>query len=221
MSRLELYRKRYADKYSMGGVLSQVRLGDNMYEDVNGDGKLDENDLVYLGTDDPKIQFSFNGGFEWKGFDVNVIFQGAAKRTVWRSESDGGYDSWSCPMRSVYMNSSSQWIGNVWSKENPDGFYPSLTNEGNINGYNYQCSSWSVNDGSYLRLKNVTIGYTLPASLLQKTVLTSVRFYATGTDLWEWCKIHDGWDPEAKRTVTAASRYPFLRTFTFGANIVF
>jgi len=218
---LELYRKRYADKYSMGGVLSQVRLGDNMYEDVNGDGKLDENDLVYLGTDDPKIQFSFNGGFEWKGFDVNVIFQGAAKRTVWRSESDGGYDSWSCPMRSVYMNSSSQWIGNVWSKDNPGGFYPSLTNESNINGYNYQCSSWSVNDGSYLRLKNVTIGYTLPASLLQKTVLTSVRFYATGTDLWEWCKIHDGWDPEAKRTVTAASRYPFLRTFTFGANIVF
>lgn len=218
---LALYKDRYADKYSMGGVLSLARLGDNMYEDVNGDGKLDEKDLVFLGTDDPKIQFSFNAGVQWNGFDLSVIFQGAAKRTVWRSESNGGYDSWSCPMRSVYMNSSNQWIGKVWSEDNPGGFYPTLTNQGDINAYNYQASSWSVNDGSYLRLKNITLGYSLPSSLLAKTILSQVRFYVTGSDLWEWCKINDGWDPEAKRTVTAASRYPFLRTVTFGANITF
>lgn len=218
---LKLYKERYADKYSMNGLLQLVRLGDNMYEDVNGDGKLDEKDLVYLGTDDPKIQFSLNAGAEWKGFDLSITFQGAAKRTVWRSENNNGYDTWSCPMRAVYMNSSNQWIGNVWSKENPDGRYPTLTNQGNINSYNYQCSSWSVNDGSYIRLKNITIGYSLPQSILKKTILSNVRFYFTGTDLWEWCKINDGWDPEAKRTVTAASRYPFLRNFTFGANITF
>lgn len=218
---LALYKERYAGKYGMSGVLNLVRRGDNMYEDVNGDGRLDEKDLVYLGTDDPKIQFSFNAGASWNGIDVNLIFQGAAKRTVWRSESNNGYDTWSCPMRAVYMNSSDQWIGNVWSEETPNNRYPTLTNQGDINSYNYQCSSWSVNDGSYLRLKNVTIGYTMPASLFKKTILSSVRFYLTGTDLWEWCKINDGWDPEAKRTVTAAARYPFLRTYTFGVNVTF
>lgn len=218
---LELYKNRYRGKYAMAGTLSRVRVGDNMYEDVNGDGRLDENDLVYLGSDDPKIQYSFGAGLEWKGIDFNITFQGAAKRTVWRSESDGGFDPWACPMRTVYQNSSNQWIGNVWSVDNPDGFYPTLTNQTEINSYNYQCSSWSVNDGSYLRLKNITIGYSLPQNILKKTILTQVRFYVTATDLWEWCKIHDGWDPEAKRTVTAASRYPFVRTFTFGANISF
>ncbi|MDE6339946.1 MAG: TonB-dependent receptor [Muribaculaceae bacterium] len=219
---LDLYKDRYKDKYGMNGSLSLIRKGDNVYEDVNGDGKLDEKDLVYLGTDDPKVQFSFNAGAEWKGFDFNIIFQGAAKRTVWRSESSGGFDTWSCPMRAVYMNSSNQWIGKVWDAEtNPTGFYPTLTNQGDINAYNYQCSSWAVNDGSYLRLKNITVGYSLPESLLRKTILSQVRFYVTGSDIWEWCKIHDGWDPEAKRTVTAASRYPFLRTWTFGVNVTF
>lgn len=218
---LELYKDRYRGNYSMNGTLNMVRLGDNMYEDINGDGKLDENDLVYLGSDDPKIQYSFNAGLQWNGFDLALTFQGAAKRTVWRSESGGGFDPWACPMRSVYQNSSNQWIGNVWSPETPDNFYPTLTNQEGINAYNYQCSSWSVSDGSYLRLKNVTIGYSLPQKVLKGTILSQVRFYVTGTDLWEWCKIHDGWDPEARRTVTAASRYPFVRTFTFGANISF
>lgn len=218
---LELYKDRYQDKYSMNGVLNLVRKGDNLYEDVNGDGRLDENDLVYLGTDDPKIQFSFNAGVEYWGFDLNVTFQGAADRTVWRSESGGGYDTWACPMRTVYQNSSNQWIGKVWSPETPNNFYPTLTNQGDINAYNYQCSSWSVNDGSYIRLKNLTIGYTFPSSLLRKTILSSVRLYLTGTDIWEWTKIHDGWDPEAKRTVTAAARYPFVRSITFGVNVSF
>lgn len=218
---LELYKDRYKDKYSMNGVLNLVRMGDNLYEDVNGDGRLDENDLVYLGSDDPKMQFSFNAGIEYWGFDLNVTFQGAADRTVWRSESGGGYDTWACPMRTVYQNSSNQWIGKVWSPETPDNFYPTLTNQGDINAYNYQCSSWSVNDGSYIRLKNITIGYTLPAQWLKKTILSSVRVYLTGSDVWEWTKIHDGWDPEAKRTVTAAARYPFVRSITFGLNVSF
>lgn len=218
---LELYKDRYRDKYSMGGVLNLVRIGDNMYEDVNGDGKLDENDLVYLGTDDPKIQFSVSGGVQWNNFDLNFTFQGAAKRTVWRVENNGNMDPWSVPMRTVYQNSSNHWIGNVWSQDNPNGYYPTLTNQSDINNYNYQCSSWSVHDGSYVRLKNVTLGYSLPQSILKKTIISQVRFYVTGVDLWEWSKIHDGWDPEAKRNVTAAARYPFVRSYTFGANITF
>lgn len=218
---LAKYKDRYQDNSSVGNI-KLLRVGDNMFEDVNGDGKLDAEDYVYLGTDDPKIQFSFNFGAEWNGFDVNVIFQGAGRRTVYRRQGNGGSDPWQIPMRAVYMNSSNHWVGNVWSPETPDNRYPTLTNQGDINNYNYQCSSWLVNDGSYLRLKNITIGYSLPQSVLKKQkALTAVRFSITGTDLWETSHINDGWDPEAASTVTNMARYPFNRTWTFGANLTF
>ena len=218
---LAKYKDRYQATSEIGNI-RVLRLGDNMFEDVNGDGKLTAEDYVYLGTDDPKIQFSFNFGAEWNGFDVNFVFQGAGKRTVYRRQGNGGSDPWQIPMRTAYQNGSNHWVGNVWSPETPDNRYPTLTNLGDINNYNYQCSSWLVNDGSYLRLKNITIGYTMPAELLRRQkVLSSVRFYITGTDLWEVSHIHDGWDPEAASTVTNMARYPFNRTWTFGANLTF
>ncbi len=220
---LEKYVARYGKTYAgaLGGALSEVRLGDNMFEDVNKDGKIDEQDLVYLGTDDPKIQFSFNAGAEWRGFDISVVFQGAAKRTIWRTEGNDP-DPWRIPMSVTWKNSSDMFVGNVWSPENPDGRYPSLTNTKNINNYNYQCSSWSVQDGSYLRLKNLTFGYTIPENIMKRQkVLSNVRVYVTGTDLWEWSRINDNWDPEASRKISDKARYPFLRTWTVGANVTF
>lgn len=218
---LEKYKNRYQETSQVGNI-RLLRVGDNMFEDVNGDGKLTAEDYVYLGTDDPKIQFSFNFGAEWNGFDINFIFQGAGKRTVFRRQGNGGADPWQIPMRAVYMNSSNHWVGDVWSPENPEGRYPSLTNTGDINNYNYQCSSWLVNDGSYLRFKNITLGYTMPKSLIERQkVFSNVRFYITGTDIWELTHIHDGWDPEAASTVSNMSRYPFNRTWTFGANLTF
>ncbi len=215
------YKDRYQSSSEIGNI-RVLRLGDNMFEDVNKDGKLTAEDLVYLGTDDPKIQFSFNFGAEWNGFDVNVIFQGAGRRTVYRRQGNGGADPWQIPMRTAYQNGSNHWVGDLWSLETPDNRYPTLTNIADINNYNYQCSSWLVNDGSYLRLKNITIGYSLPQSVLNKQkVLSAVRFSITGTDLWESSHIHDGWDPEAASTVTNMNRYPFNRTWTFGANITF
>lgn len=212
--------KKYVNKYknnSSIGTLDNLRLGDNMFEDVNKDGKLNEEDLVYLGTDDPKMQFSINAGVEWNGFDLSIVFQGAGKRTVWRDKS-----TWRIPMRTAYQNGSNQFIGKTWTPENTGAYYPALTNKSEINNYNYQCSSWAVEDGSYLRLKNVTLGYTLPSALLNKTkILSKARIYVSGADLWEHSKINDGWDPEASRTVDDAKRYPFLRTMTFGLNLTF
>lgn len=218
---LAKYKDKYQDNSSVGNIRI-LRVGDNMFQDINGDGRLDAEDYVYLGTDAPKIQFSFNFGADWKGFDINVIFQGAGKRTVFRREGNGNADPWQIPMRTPYMNGSNHWVGNIWSPETPENRYPTLTSIGDINNYNYQCSSWLVNDGSYLRLKNITIGYSLPKSVLDKQkVLSAVRFSITGTDLWEVSHINDGWDPEAASTVSNMSRYPFLRTVTFGANVTF
>jgi TonB-linked SusC/RagA family outer membrane protein len=219
---LDAYVERYGDNYTGSGTLSLVRLGDNMFADINNDGKLDENDIVYLGTEDPKIQFSFNAGFDWKGFDVGVVFQGAAKRTIWRRESSSSADPWRIPTSAAYKNSSNHFIGKVWSVENPNGYYPSLTNQSSINNYNYQCSSWSVQDGSYIRLKNISVGYSLPKSLLAKThCLSLVRFSVTASDVWEWCKTTDGYDPEANGVVSGTTKYPFTRNVTFGLNVSF
>lgn len=224
---LAKYIDRYADDYSLAGNLRLLRVGDNMFEDVNGDGKLNHDDLVYLGTDTPKIQYSVNLGAQWKGFDLDLVFQGAAKRTVFRCEnSNNSLDPWQIPMRTLYQNGSSHWIGDVWSQDNPDGRYPTPTSNsngnGDINSYNYQCSSWSVYDGAYIRLKNVTLGYTLPQDMVKKSkVFSNVRFYVTGTDLWEASHIKDGWDPEASSNMSTNARYPFLRTWTFGGQITF
>lgn len=212
---LDKYEDRYAATSQIGNI-SKLRLGDNMYEDVNKDGKLTSDDFVYLGTDDPKIQFSFNAGLDWKGFDVEVVFQGASKRTVWRDDANR------IPMRAIYLNSPNYFVGRVWSETNPGGFYPTLTNQGDINNYNYQCSSWQVQDGSYIRLKNVTVGYNFSETLLRNVkCISQLRVYFTGTDLWEHSKINDGWDPEASRNVSGVRRYPFLRNFTFGVNVGF
>ena len=198
---------------------SNLRVGDHMYEDVNKDGKLTQDDLVFLGTDDPKVTFAFDLGLEWRGFDVSAIFQGAAQRTVCRDA-----DSWKVPFKAVWMNTSNHTIGKVWSLENPNGRYPAYSTKSEINNWNYMPSSWFIEDGTYLRLKNLTVGYTIPRAILTKItkgVLENFRVYVTGTDIWENSKINDGWDPEATRAVSARQRYPFTRSYTLGLSATF
>lgn len=213
---LEAYKAKFYENNEIG-IPSNLRVGDNMYCDVNGDGKLNAEDYVYLGTDNPEIQYSLTAGFSWKGIDVSVVFQGAANRTMWN-----GINQWTVPMRANYTNTTNQSIGNVWSPENPGGHYNPYTNDSNINNYNYQASSHSASDASYIRLKNLSVGYTLPEKWFAKTKsISGCRIYFTGSDLWEHSNILDGWDPEAKSNPSSTARYPFVRTFTFGANLTF
>lgn len=213
---LAAYVKKYYPNNAVG-MPSNLRVGDNMYCDENGDGVLDEKDYIYLGCDSPEISYSFNAGVSWKGLDLNLVFQGSANRFIYR-----GIDNWTVPFRANYTNSTTASLGNTWSPENPDAYYAPYTNDSNINNYNYQASSLTSQDGRYLRLKNVTLGYTLPDKLLRHTgFIQGARVYVTGTDLWETCKITDGWDPEASREVSGTKRYPFTRNFTFGVNLSF
>ena len=186
---------------------------------MNVDGVLDEKDYVYLGSDDPKISYSFNLGLEWNNFDFSAVFQGVAKRTIFRDSSN---DNYRIPMKAAHLNSTTQSVGDVWSPENRGGRYPTYTNINSINDYNYQCSSWSVENGNYLRLKSVTLGYNFPTSLLNKIrVISRMRVYVSGNDLWEVSKINDGWDPEASRKVSGNGRFPFNRTCTVGLDLTF
>lgn len=221
----EEQRLKYLYRYLASntiGLTSDIRVGDNMFEDVNKDGKLDYNDYVYLGSNDPKISFSFNAGLEWNNFDLSCVFQGVAQRTIFRTGDNDGNLTWRVPMRAYYMNTSNVSVNNTWSPETPNAHYPSYTHNDVINDYNYQASSWAVEDGSYIRLKSVTLGYNFPQTLLAKTkVINAARLYVTGSDLWEYSKITDGWDPEASMGVSGTGRYPFVRTVTFGMNLTF
>ena len=95
---------------------------------------------------------------------------------------------------------------------------------------NYQASSLTAQDARYLRLKNITIGYTFPRKWVTATrFLQNARLYVTGSDLWETTKIKDGWDPEAKsndskdskKLASGTSLYPFTRNYTIGLNLTF
>ena len=216
----EAMLKAYLAKYYTNngiGMPANLRVGDNMFCDENGDGVLDYRDYIYLGSDAPEISYSFNIGASWKGFDINIVFQGAANRFVYR-----GIDNWTVPFRNRYSNFTSSSIGNTWSVDNPDAYYSPYTLDANIISYNYQASSLTAQDARYLRLKDVTIGYQVPTKLLLPLrVVQSARVYFTGNDLWETTKIKDGWDPEASRNASGTGRYPFTRNFTFGLNLGF
>jgi len=216
----ETQRQAYYDKYYEGntvGLTSDIRVGDNMFVDQTGDGKLTEEDYIYLGTDTPEVQFSFNFGAQYKGFDLQVVFQGAGNRVMYN-----GINNWTVPMRALYTNTTSVSVGKVWSADNPSGHYPPYTTKSSVNNYNYQSSTWSVSDGFYVRLKNVSVGYSLPENFVRRTgFLSGARIYFTGTDLWEFTRVLDGWDPEAKSAPSSTSRYPFMRGYAFGVNLNF
>lgn len=215
---LEAYLGLYYPNNGIG-MPNNLRIGDNMFYDENGDGVLDENDYIYLGSNNPEISYSINAHLGWKDLiTVNVVFQGAANRFVYR----GNETNWVAPFRGIYMNSTTSSIGNTWSPERPDAYYAPYTMDANINAYNYQASSLTAQDGSYIRLKEVSLRLKMPKEWLgtQKAV-SGVNLYVTGTDLWEHTKITDGFDPEAKIAKSGTAFYPFTRNVTVGVNMVF
>lgn len=227
---------------------TQMIKGINMYQDINGDGRLTnaganqyllgktdadgnpiaDGDIVYLGRSDPRYVFGINMGIEWKNFDFSAIFQGVGKRNIYR-RSD-----WSVPFGTIWQGHADWWVGKTWTPENPDAELPILTTAtnkgfGNYGSYNYQISDWSMQNGAYIRLKNIVVGYTLPQTISERVKIERLRIYFAANDIWEWSKIQDKWDPEQTANVGAYSgrpyqgydRYPFYRLLTFGVNVTF
>lgn len=207
---------------------ARLALGDNMYKDVNNDGKITfPQDAIDLGSYDPKLTYSLNAGFEWKGFDFNMMLQGVGKRTIIR---DG---NWRIPAQVIYQAQNAAFVNQWWSASRTDADLPRISTTGTINNYNYFPSDWVAENGAFLRLKNVVLGYTLPKSVSSLAKLEKVRIYFSGNDLWEISHIKDGWDPEATNNIansgdsnnnnqsTFSARYPFYRLLSFGVNLTF
>ncbi len=194
--------------------------GDIKYKDVNGDGVVNDNDVVPIGaTRTPNLIYGLGISIVWKGFDFNLHFQGAGKSTF--------------PIygKCVYAFSEGQW-GNIFkgmlddrwiaadisgdpATENPNASYPRLSFGGNNN--NYRNSTFWLRDGRYLRLKNLDFGYTLPKVFVNKLHLSNVRFYVQGTNLCFISKKFDTWDPESLQP--RGEDYPITKAVTAGIQV--
>lgn len=217
----------YALYGAKGGALSNIlqgstqalRPGDTKRVDLNGDYMITdlgstESDLQYVGDGDPHYVFGFNLGASWKGFDLNVFFQGAAKQLIMRD----GYMSY--PFRTQFTNQNTSYLGKTWTEDNPTARYPRLTTYSQRAAWNYQNNDFMLQNNRYLRLKSLVVGYSLPKSLIRKLCLQKVRVYFSGEDLWEATSIQDGFDPEMGEA-SNSSGYPFARTWSFGINVAF
>lgn len=186
------------------------RQGDARYKDRNNDGIINDEDLTAIGSAFPWLTYGANFSIRKSGWDVSLFFQGTYGNQIYnalreRTEGDGTQSALSTTMR------------NVWTKSNTTGTIPNMGPSGSSR--NKEASSRLVEDGSYLRLKNLQIGYTLPQSLTQKVGISHCRFYITASNLLTFTS-YSGYDPEVGGGVDWGN-YPQSRTITFGTNINF
>ena len=199
----------------------KVMPGDIKYKDVNGDGKIDGNDQVAIGaTTKPNLIYGFGIAANWKGLDVNLHFQGAGKSTYFIDGSTVHMfklgDGWGNVLSE--MANSNRWISADISgdpaTENPNAEYPRLSYGPNSNNYQ-QSTNW-LRTGSYLRLKTVEVGYTLPTQLVNKVHFNTVRIFFVGTNLLTWSAFKL-WDPEMGST--DGKRYPLSKNLSLGISV--
>jgi TonB-linked SusC/RagA family outer membrane protein len=197
--------------------------GDIKYKDVNGDGIIDDNDVVPIGASRvPSLIYGIGMSARWHGIDFNVHFQGAGKSSYF-IDGPSVYPfvegSWGNILTDVTVPGN-RWISKEISgdpaTENPHAKYPRLSYGGN--GNNYRASSFWLRNGAYLRLKNIELGYTLPQRITRWAHINSARFYIMGQNLmvWDHLKL---WDPELASG--NGMNYPLSKTISGGLTINF
>lgn len=182
--------------------------GDAKFRDINSDGMINESDKTSLGSSFPWLTYGINLGAEWKGIDLQVFFQGVYGNEMYnalrlRTEGTGNEATLSTAMR------------DVWSASNTSGSIPNPFG----NPINTENSSRYIEDGSYLRLKNLQLGYTLPLKWTEKVGMSRCRIYLSGSNLFTFTD-YTGYDPEVGGGVDYGN-YPQSRTFMLGVNLNF
>ena len=241
----------FADANDVANSPSQVKLqngtfiyspGDVKYADLDKSGEInggtqtldDHGDLVVIGNTTPRYQYSFRLGAGWKGFDFDIYFQGVGKRDFWAT------GSMAIPLYNAANNTMYQHQMNFWTPENPTAFYPIptvgsegastisnmalLSNSAAATGRNFYPQDKYLLNLAYLRMKNVTLGYTIPANLTKKISVDKVRIYVSGQNLFEFKKTNLPIDPEITSGSPQLAAYygrtmPFTRSLSFGIQI--
>lgn len=185
-------------------------LGDFLYRDANGDGKLDTNDRVEIGNGTlPRLSFGISIGASWRGFDFSALFQGVGNHEVY-------YNNQAFRFVTVMGQSLNKDItDNAWTPENPyKSKYPILRNSSN--GKNNIESDAFVHNAAYFRCKNIQLGYTVPQKLTRKFFIQNLKLYTSIDNLFTLTKF-PGFDPE----IGASVGYPSIRQYSVGINVTF
>jgi TonB-linked outer membrane protein, SusC/RagA family len=212
-----------------GGITLQP--GDVLYKDLDGDGKItnarsseDTGDQTIIGNMFPRLQYGFNLSAAYKGIDVNMFFQGVGKREIWAMGNQvlPGYTS-----GEPYYKGADDY----WTPDNTDAFYPRPTIYGQAAKWNYAINDRYLLNMAYLRLKTLTVGYTIPKTLTNKIMIDNLRVYFTGENLFEFDNVRPDIDPEIDIRYTLNGNvssadprnfgrsYPQQRTLSFGLQI--
>lgn len=194
--------------YTKAGSVNPFHAGDAIFADLNGDGIIDDNDKTNLGNSFPKLSYGLNLTCDYQGFDLNLFFQGVTGNKIYnalreRLEGNGTESALSKDMT------------NVWTSDNIEGTIPNPAG----NSENMANSSRFIESGSYLRLKNVQIGYNFQKNLISKIGLSKLRIYAQMSNVFTITK-YNGYDPEVGSGVDYGN-YPQARTLLFGMNLAF
>lgn len=198
------------DNYkSADGTLIQpnAKPGDLRFVDIDGEGGLTANDRTLIGNPNPDWVYGFTINADWRDFDFSAFFQGSIGNDIYKlyRRSNATYGNWE-----------KKWL-NRWHGEGTSNTVPQL---GNIEN-NYQISDFFVEDGSYLRLKVLQIGYSMPRTLLSKVGIKGLRFFLQGENLFTVTS-YTGYDPEVgTRNGLDGGTYPQARTYTIGAHLTF
>lgn len=205
---------------------TQWEAGDIMYKDLNGDGVIngggntlnDHGDKKVIGNNTPRYRFGLNLGASWKGLDVSAFFQGVMKRDYWEgSYNFWGYGDWLWRSTAYeqhmdyFRSSSDHYMG-----QNLDAYYPRPI-EGTDK--NHKTQSRYLQNGAYIRLKNIQVGYSLPQTVLNKIHITNLRVFLSGENLWVGSGLSEIFDPEALGKGTSSIGYPLAKTISTGISI--
>jgi len=207
---------------------NRLRPGARKLADTNGDGAITIDDLVYAGDAAPRMTFGIKTGVEWKGIDFNAFFQGVGKQVILRT------GNFYAPWVTNYVLQNTSFMGKLWSdvnipnplnpntnlvNVNTDTNYSVPSRDNNFSRFNYENKDVSVQNLTYIRLKSLVVGYTLPQTLSRRASIDRVRVYFSADDLWEWTKVKDGYDPEFGEG--SNSTFPFSRLISVGLDITF
>lgn len=225
---LKNHKAGYQQLYESGSF--RFSPGDIKIKDQDGNGVIDygkntvgdHGDLKVIGNTEPRYIYSFRIGANWKGFDLDVFFQGVGKREMWVTGN---------MVLPGWQGTEANFAHTLdyWTPENTDAFYPRAINYNNTKQWNYQVNDRYLLNMAYLRLKNLTVGYTLPARLTRKAYISRLRVYFSGENLFEFDKLgNNPIDPELAHTDLTANdarafgrTYPYRRTLSFGIQLDF
>lgn len=202
-----------ANTHLRPGDRKKILLLDPENDTTGGKGNTGAGDVYNYGDSDPHFTYGFNAGAKWNNFDFSLFLQGVGQRYILR---EGGLNT--AALYANYTNLLTTHL-DTWTWDNQNAKYARLSLQQNKNKWNVDNNDTAIQNAWYARLKNITVGYTLPSSITDKWKIEKLRLYFSGDNVADITGLSDGYDPE--KGATARTSLPFNRSWTFGVDLTF